>query len=160
MATSNAFRSATNARESSDEIVTLIWIDHPDLDPGLWPNGIRIVGAADPVISGGITYQPVSLKVPWPDQDADKPPRIRVEIASERTVREALLAITDAATVTMSDVLVSQPEIIDLGPLTMALRGVTLQGEESIIGEIMAMPVLEMRYPVGTMTPGLRPGLF
>lgn len=169
MPVSAAYRSAIQALELSarTQIVTLARVRHAALDAATWPHGICVANHVEDVTLDGITYAKGAFRVPWPDDVAGGTPRVRIEIGAEDTIVDALSAVTDPPTVTLSEVLVAPgatpdaaPVVtLELGPVTMRLQRVRIE-QDLITGDLGYAPVYDSGYPAHAQTPSLRPALF
>jgi len=106
---------ALHAQETGEVLLPLIVVEAEG-----WPGPERFAGQTwTDVISGGQTYFAVPFRVGLPDEsDDDDAGEIELSIDNvSRDIGRALRLATGSISVTLSFVLASQPDVVDIGPL-------------------------------------------
>ncbi len=156
--TSVAMRQLASAQESGQVLVALIEISH-----SLIVNGpLRLVQDVKPVVSNGNTYTAFPFEIILPDDGAEAPPRVKLAIdAVDQTIMTTIRSLPpgEPPTITVSLVLASQPDIIEMAMTGMVLRTVTGDAQR-IEGELLIDEEDLLRFPEGSFTPFDFPGMF
>lgn len=153
MVSANALK-AMFADVTDEAFLMLCQIDHASLS-----EPIRVVNNWEDVVNSGDTYTAFSFRVTLPDDtDAIQKPTLEVDNV-DRAIYDAIRGMDSPATVTLSMVLASSPDTIELGPLVFTMRrvetnSVTVTGELSI-DELWAEP-----FPGDSFNPTNYPSLF
>lgn len=153
MPTTAALRAAF--RQETDEVFLIILdIDHPALaDP------IRVVNNSENIVSNGNTYVAFPFEIRLPDEAEDQP-RVTLTIDNvDRVIVDTIRSLTTAPTVSISVILASSPNDIEVGPFVMTLREVTYD-VMTVQGELTFDDVLNEPFPGDSFIPAHYPGLF
>jgi hypothetical protein len=117
MPPSNAFKGNILGQYSSDPVLALLEISHPEL-----AETIRVVDNGEDITSNGNVFQafPFELQLPG---DLEGEPKAQIEIANvTRLIGDALDAITTPANVRISLILASDPDTLQLDWINFELR--------------------------------------
>lgn len=121
--------------------VVLLTIEHPDLDAT-----IRVTNNGADVVSNGDTYQQFPFDIELPG-DGENEPIARLRIANvDRTIGDAVDAITTPATVGIALVLTSDPDTLEKEWMFFELRNVTRTALE-VNGDIVIRQFASEPYP-------------
>lgn len=156
--TSSALRRMTAAAETGQVLLALIEISHSTILDG----PLRLVQDVKPIVMNGNTYTAFPFEVTLPDDDEAASPRVKLKIdAVDQTIMSAIrtMAPGEPPTVTISIVLASQPDVIEMQMTNMVLRDV-MGTADSIEGELLIDEEDLLRFPEGSFTPFDFPGMF
>ena len=156
--TSTALRQLANSQESGQVLVALIDISHSTIIGG----PLRLVQDVKPMVSQGNVYTAFPFEITLPDDNENATPRVKLAIDSvDQTIMTAIRTMPpgEPPTITVTLVLASQPDVIEMQMTGMVLRMVTgtstrLEGDLLIDEEDL------QRFPEGSFTPFDFPGLF
>lgn len=155
MTVSPTATQALLAPTTDEAFLFLCQINHSSLT-----EPIRVVNNWEDCVSNGDTYIKFSFRVTLPDDSADNMPRPTLEIDNvDRAIYDAVRAMDSPATVSISIVMASTPDVIEMGPLVFTMRRVesdatTVKGELAL-EELWAEP-----FPGDSFNPSNYPGLF
>lgn len=116
------FKKTLNAIEGDERPLFLLQIDHDDLT-----QPIRVVNDTEDVVSNGNTYLAFPYTINLPSQEEESPPTVTLEI--DNVGRDLMTWLEssnggEGATATISMVLRSNPDVVEIGPLTLDLVNV------------------------------------
>jgi hypothetical protein len=152
---SSAALQAIFAQETGEAVFFLVEIDHPD-----FVQPIRLVNNNENVISGGETYFAFPFDVSIPSEKSDELPSTQIRICNvDRQMIAALRALTTEPTVTLSVVLGSTPNTVEVGPFAFKLSNYSFDAL-SISGALGYEDILNEPFPSGAFNPAEWPGLF
>ena len=147
---------ALNAEETGEVLLPLIVVEAEG-----WPGPERFAAQTwTTITSGGEAYEPVPFRVGLPDEsDDDDAGEIELSIDNvSRDIGRALRMATGSISVTLSFVLASQPDIIDIGPLEFeALSYKTTAADVVMI--LAADPLLDQVFGQHVLNTVNAPGL-
>lgn len=157
---SNTFRAAMQASQINDDIVALLRFQHDLIPAADFPDGICLVPWHEDVTSNGIDYIACAIRAQMPSEDAKSLPRVPIEIDNlDPQYIDAMRLIDSPVQTTVSAILLSDPDTIELGPYDFELRQAKYD-RNVITGELTFDPILNLAYPVDTYSPSRFPGLF
>lgn len=152
---SSSFLRAVFARETDEVFLTLLKIEHPNLN-----DAIRVVNNDQNITSNNEVYVAFSFEVELPGEAEDSLPVPRLSIDNvDRVIVESIRAIDTPPTVTMSVIMASSPDVIEAGPYVMTMRNVEYNSL-TVSGTLHGEDILNEAYPGHLFTPGMFPGLF
>lgn len=155
---SAAFQSAARAQQTGDALLALIEITHESISDG----PLRFVQDLQPLVSQGHSYTAFPFEIRLPDDADDGPATVQLTIdAVDRAIALAIRRMppTSPPVVTVSLVLASQPDVVELMIPDLTLRSVrgdlyAIEGELRMDEEDLAP------FPQGSFTPQEFPGMF
>lgn len=152
---SSTFRTAVYARETGQVFLLLLVIDHSSL-----ANPIRVVNNYSSLSSGGYVYTAFPFRVDLPQDSPDELPSVTLQIDNvSRDIAAAIRTITGKPSATLSVVLASSPDTIEVGPLPCSITNIDVTGT-LITAHMGGEDMLNTRYPKDSITPQTFPGLF
>lgn len=149
---------ASLTTENTDEVwLVLMTIEHDSLDAPILiaNNNEDVVSTAGPG-PGADTFIGLPFDIELPGEDADDPGVATISVPNiDREIVGAVRSITTAASVTLTVVLASQPDVIEVQYEGMELREVnwdaaTVRGKlrfESIVTEPCTLTITPERFP-------------
>jgi hypothetical protein len=152
---SDNFKQKFFGEQVDDVYLTLVEVSHPDL-----PATIRLTPNGEDVVSGGETYVHFPLQVALgPDAD-EAAPRTSIRFANiDLRLTDGLRSIASPPTVTLSGVLASDPDTIEVGPIPFTLRDARYD-DVVVEGTLAFEAIYQSMVPRRLMTPTTTPGLF
>lgn len=158
---SATFIKATQALTTDEEFLTLVRIEHEDIDPVEFPNGICVVPANANVVSNGIEYVAYPARIRFPEQNPEQPPRGQLQIDNiDREILKAIRLLQGRKPiVTLSVVLESDPDTVEVGPIFFELNR-TPWNRYTITADLGTEPILNETWPKDAFTPATHPGVF
>ena len=152
---SSTFLEAIYSQETSEVFLLLLEIDHDDLS-----GPIRVANNYANVTSSGNTYVGFPFELSLPADFEDQLPAITLTICNvDRQVVDAVRTIDGPATADLSVVLASDPDTIEIGPLSLTLREVSYDAL-TVSGSLQPEDLLNEPFPGDIFSPGNYPGLF
>lgn len=152
---STTFRSALMAQETSQVYLMLLTITDDSLvEP------IRVVNNRTDISSGGNTYTGFPFRIDLSQDSPDELPEVTLTLDNcARELALAVRAITGIPAATLSVVLSSTPDVIEVGPLPFNMRRISVNAStiQAVLG---GEDILNQKYPKDAMTPQNFPGLF
>jgi hypothetical protein len=146
---------AINAQSTGEVFLVLLILSHPAMDQALF-----FVNNYADVVSNGITYVAWPFDMPMPETGGDTLPSITLTIDNiDRRIGEAIQNINTPIDVTLQVVLASNPNVVELGPLSLRMRSVDVS-LTTITGTLVYEDLLNEPFPYETYTPATAPGLF
>jgi hypothetical protein len=107
---------AVLARETGEVFLVLLKIEHPSITP------IRIVNNTETVVITDGTYNPYPFEAVLPDDTDNPSPLVQLRIDNcDRAVIEQIRSIVGVPTCTMSVVLASNPNVVEVGPFVFSI---------------------------------------
>lgn len=148
--------AAANAQTTDEAWLMLLAIHHPS-----FTNPIRVARDKKDVVHGGNTYVAFPFDVKLPDEGQDSRAVGRIEIddigefdngGRQETIGDIVKAIPvgENATVDLTVVLGSNPELIETGPMTFTLRNVTGDGL-TVTGDLHFEDIMNEPFPCDSM---------
>ena len=108
--------SAVVAQESGEVFLCLVTLSHPDMTT------IRVVNNTEAVTRTDGTYHPYPFEVVLPEDADTAQPTVQMRIDNvSREVTEQLRNLEGAPTCTLSVVLASDPETVEVGPFEFSV---------------------------------------
>ena len=148
-------RAALFAQQTGQALLTLLEIDHPDLDAP-----IRVVNNTENIVSGGVTFCACAFDVPPPDDLSEAPPSVTLSICNvDRSITYALESIASPPTIKMWVIVGSTPNVEEIGPIEFSLLAVSYD-VLTIECTLGFEPILNESIPGHSFTPDLFPGIF
>ena len=150
-AVSAPFLSAAMAQETSEGLVILLTISHADIAVP-----IRVSSTLESFLSNGQTYIPNQFLVNMPTDDAETLDELELQV--QNVVREIVAGVriitpgSAPPQVVMRVVTVSQPDEVEVGPLTFSLRSVQYT-RQVVTGTLGYAPIFDRSYPSTIMGP-------
>jgi hypothetical protein len=139
--------------EPDSVVLALLTIEHPSIQP------IRVVNNNEDVVSGGNTFLAYPFNITLPP-DAQDPGVADLQIANvDRSIIEALEAITDAAVCKVQIILASTPNVIEYEWGNLVLRSAKAD-DVTVTAQIGQPPIDNMPYPPMRVTQRDFPGLY
>jgi len=151
---STSFLSAVNVQETDEVFLILLQIDHSTLG-----SPIRLVNNMVDIVSNGFSFIGYPFAISLPDDIEDQLPSVNMTIDNvDRQIVAAVRTISSPATISMSLILASDPNTIEVGPIEMTLREVKYNALH-VTGTLQPADLLNEMFPVDQFTPGKYPGL-
>lgn len=148
-------REELNAQDVGDPFIMLLEIDHDDL-----ASPIRLANNNEDITSNGDVYSACWVNIPWPDDVANKMPTFDAVIDNvNRNLTDDIRALTTPLTITMSIVLASDPDTVELGPVTFTSESYSLNSR-SVRIRFSRDDFVNMQFGKEKFTPENTPGLF
>jgi len=124
--------------ETSEVFLTLIEIDHTSLS-----SPIRVVDNNEDIVSNGNTYSGAAFLFTLPSQADDKlsPAKLTIDNVDRRIV-EAVRTINSPADMTVSIILASDPDTIEVGPYDFKLKNVSYDAQQ-VTGDLLYLQYLD-----------------
>lgn len=152
---SDALTAATYAQESGEVLVPILRLRHGD-----WLEPIYLVRDAKPLSHAGDAYQPFPFDLALPDDEDEGNPVLRWSAQNvSREIIGNFRGVKGAVLATVAWVLVSSPDVVEMGPFEVEISGIEYDAE-TISGVMTIEPILEEPFSSLEMTPGAAPGLF
>jgi Domain of unknown function (DUF1833) len=156
--TSSALRTMAHSQESGQVLLALIEISHSTIIGG----PLRLVQDVKPIVSAGNVYTAFPFQIVLPDDNEQATPRVKLIIdAVDQSIMTAIRTMPpgEPPTITVSIVLASQPDVVEMSMTGMVLR--TVMGtQDRIEGELLIDEEDLLRFPEGSFTPFDFPGMF
>lgn len=154
-ATSPRLLSATYAQSSAEVLVPIVTLTHAD-----WSSPLRWVRDTVALVHGGETFEPFPFDIALPDDEDEGFPVLRFTAANvTREIIGELRRVTDVVMAEVAWVLVSAPDVVEMGPFEVEITGIEYDAK-SISGVMTLEPILEEQFGYLEMTPGNTPALF
>jgi len=151
MTVSATFKAAAYAQQTSEVFLKLLTIEHDDL-----ASPIRVVDNTENIESNGETYLAAGFDVKLPDDDG----RTTLSVCNvDRVMVQAIRSIDSSPTISLSVIMASDPDTIEVGPFVMQLVDVGYDAF-TISGTLSFDDFLIEPYPGDTFSPGQFKGLF
>jgi len=148
-------QQAVFAQETGEVFLILLEILHADL-----PAPIRVVNNSVSIVSGGDTYLPFPFEIDLPSDTDDVITTARLTISNvDRQIVSAVRSITTSPIATITIVLASSPDTVEVGPYEFTLSDVTYDADK-VTGTLTFDDALDLRIPADRFRPSLFPGLF
>lgn len=148
-------REQINAQDIGDPFIMLLEINHDDL-----VSPIRLANNTEDVTSNGNVFSACSVNIPWPDDVANKMPSFDAAIDNvNRNLTDEIRGLTTPLTIEMSVVLASDPDTVELGPVTFSSESFSLNSR-SIRIRFSRDDFVNMQFGHQKFTPENTPGLF
>lgn len=152
---STVAKIAIFSQETAEVFLLLLTIAHPNLSPP-----IRVVNNQQDITSGGDTYTAFPFEITLPDEKEESIPRMRLAIDNvDKQIVQAMRSLTSPPTITLTVVLASQPDTVEVSFTGFVLRDVT-HNALVVEGSLMLEDVLNEAYSQHSFTPNLYAGLF
>lgn len=126
--------------EPNEVVLALLTIEHPSITP------IRVVNNNENIVSNGNTFIAFPFNITLPS-DSEDPGLAELQIANvDRSMIEAIEAITTPATCKVQIILASTPSTIEYEWSNLVLRNATAD-DVTITAQIGNPPIDAMPYP-------------
>jgi len=120
----------------------------------------RYVNNYEDVVHGGNTYTAVAFDARPPDDVEDRIPDVNIVFDNvDRAIIADIRSATGAPDITMSIVLQSDPNVVEVGPFSFKIRSVDYNAL-TISGTLKYEDILNESFPPLSYTPLTFPGLF
>jgi hypothetical protein len=150
-----SLREALMAQETGEAILSLMTIDHEDINPP-----IRVVQNDTDIVSRGNTFVAYPFDIGVPGDDPDRSTELSLTIDNvDVTILQGLRAIVTPPVITLELVAASAPDTVELGPMEFKLYGAKYDAM-TITGQLRTHDILNEAFPGNTFTPGNHPGKF
>lgn len=147
-------KEAIFAQETSQVFLVIIEIDHSDLTTPL-----RFVNNNENIVSNGNTYEAFPFEFQFPNDSEDES-SARLSICNiDRQIVAVIRSLTSAPTVTVSVILASTPDIVEMGPYTFLFQDTTYTFDV-VSGSLAYENKLGYRASSESYLPQDFPGLF
>ena len=153
--TSTTFNSAAFALDCGEVFVVLLMVDHAAL-----AQPIRVTSNNEQTSMGGNTFEPYPFEMQLLSDSEGKVSAAKLRIDNvSRVLTDAVRTPTTPPDVTYWVVLASDPNTIEVGPVSLKLGEVTIT-RDSVSGTLTPALVMNRPFPPERMTPGTTPGVF
>lgn len=147
-------RKAIFDQNTGEVFLILLEIDHDD-----FTTPIRVVNNYDDVTSNSDVYTAYPFEIVLPKENAQiSKATLSIDNVSQ-TIIEEIRNLTTAPSVTLTIVLASDPDTIEVGPFYFSLTSV-IYDAMVIRGELNYENILQQVYPKEDFNPFNHPGLF
>lgn len=148
-------RQAAYGTETGEVFLVLLTIDHESLaDP------IRVSSDSVATISGGDTYVAFPFEIHLPPDLADERAQVSLKIDNiSGQITEAMRSVQGRPTVELQVVLASDPDTIEVGPITLEIERVSYDAG-SMEATLVLDDILQDAYPSAIFNPQEWKGLF
>lgn len=154
-ALSTTAKAGIYAQQTDQVYIVLLTIDQEDLD-----EPIRLANNYANVTSNGETYVGFPFTITLPNDSDENVPHAQLTIDNvDRAIVNAVRTMTTGAVVTVSVVLASSPNTVEVGPFVMTLRNVSWNAT-TVSGTLQSEDLINEPFPGEFMTPNTFPGLF
>ena len=151
MTVSNTFKAAHYQQQTDEVNLIIVEIDHTDLD-----TPIRVVNNTENVTSGGDEYLAAGFNIKLPNDDG----HTSIDVCNiDRVMVNAIRSISTRPTVSLSVILASDPNTVEVGPYVMELADVGYDAF-TVYGKLSFDDFLDEPYGGDVFTPGQYIGLF
>lgn len=148
--------SGVLARQTNEVYLVLLTLSHPS-----FAVSIRVTSDAVDTVSGGLTYQHFPFEIDLPGEDDSAPARVTLKIDNvDRRIYEEVRRIDsgDPIDVTFTVISASEPDAVQAGPFSFALRSVKATAA-AVEGDLVYEDILNEPFPGVTFTPSRTPSL-
>ena len=150
----STFLASLNAGQTSEVYHTLIVMSGGGITTR------RYVDNYEDVVSGGETYTAAAFDPRLPDDVEDRIPDVNIVIDNvDRSIMQDIRSATSAPDITISIVLQSDPNTVEVGPVSFKIRAVDYD-KYTISGTLKHEDILNEAFPRRSYTPINFPGLF
>ena len=152
---SSTFLSAVFAQETTQVFLCILDIIHADLD-----ETIRVVNNTEDIVSNGNTYIGFPFSISLPADVENQLPAMSLSIDNvDRTIVNAVRTISSPPIVSLSVILASAPNTIEMGPIEMTLRQVDYD-DKVVTGTLEPYNLLIESFPKSCFTPSRYEALY
>ena len=138
--------SQINSNNQTDPLIPLLKIEQTDITT------LYLCRNGENVTSNGQLYTAYPFDIAMP-KDGEGPPEVTLIIDNtDQSIVTNARTMTSAATVTLSFVLNSQPDTVDIGPFAFKLRNVKYT-RQAVEGVLTYNSILTSRFPTERITP-------
>lgn len=144
---------AIHARETGQFFLPLVTLSQGD-----WLR--RLVPNTEPIASNGNTYVPFGFDIHLPDEEPGA--ETSIEFSADNVdlqLIEGLRQVTGTVDVTIGWVLADTPDLYEIGPFDLQLRGASYSALR-LTGVLSIDPFFDRPAVVRTFNPSTAPGLF
>jgi len=150
---STTLKQAINAESTSEVLLPLVTID-PSGSP------LRFVDNGANITSNGDTFTASAFMIDIPPEQERNIPRAELVIQNvDQSIIQTARALTSEVDVDLSIVLASDPDTVEIGPISFKLKAIEYD-RLFIVAELAFEDVLSDTYPSINFTPDHFPGLF
>jgi hypothetical protein len=144
---SSALKTEAEAQNQTDALLALVKIEQADIST------LYLVKNGENVTSNSQVYTAFPFDIKIPDDNEESAPRVTVTFDNvDQSIVTNIRSMTTEATVTLSFVLASQPDTVDLGPYVFQLKNVRYD-RFTVEGDLSYKDVFNMRFPADRITP-------
>jgi hypothetical protein len=148
-------RASMFAGETSERYLVLLVVDHPDMAVPLY-----FVNNYADVTSNAILYTAIGFDISLPADTDEELPRVKLTIDNVgRTLVPTISQYSDGLTITMSVILASAVNTVEVGPYTMTVQSISFDAQ-SVVLDLGFCTFLDESFPAHSFTPMDFPGLF
>lgn len=152
---SSVFKQALFSQGTDEVFLVLLSISHSGL-----AEDIHLVNNKVAITSNGVVYEPFAFGVDLPgDEEGRVDTAYLVVDNTDRRIVQALRSINDAPDISISVILASDPDEIEIGPFLFRLRNV-LFDRDHVRGQLYYQERLTKEVPRDRMTPRGFPGMY
>ena len=154
MTVSSAYKAAFFAQQTNEVLLAILEISHADITT------IRVVNNTENITSGGDEYIAFPFECRLPNLSAEDIPRATINICNvDRQIVQAVRSISSRPDISLSLILASDPDTIEVGPFDFKLADVDYD-VLTVGGSLTMDDFFDETYPGDRFTPGQYAGLF
>ena len=147
---------AIYAQQTSDVIIPLLTIEHPDMEE----EALYFALNTENVTSRGNLYLAFPFDISVPDDTADSPPQAVLSVSNvDRRMAAFLEQSVVPPTITIEIIRAVDPDVVEVGWAGMTLRNVKYNRQD-ISGSLTYERMQNEGYPKGIFSPTYFPGMF
>lgn len=152
---STAALASVNASSTGEVWLPLLKLEHSD-----WAEPVFLVRNTEAITHDGDEYSPFPFDVALPDEEAEQTTVVRWSAMNASNELVTLFrAVSGPIDGTLMIVLASSPDDIEIGPLSLQLRGFEYDAK-TIRGSMVVEPILDAVFGARSMDNINAPGLF
>lgn len=146
---------AVNSAQTDEVFLIILTLSHADL-----ASDICVVNDLVDIVSNGVTYTafPFSISLQGENPENLTNAQLRIDNVDRRIIT-ALRSIDSPPTITLSVILSSSPDTVELGPVEFVLRNASYDSQ-AVSGELVYEERLDAHIPQHQFRPKWFPGLF
>lgn len=153
--TSLTVREAVFSQETSTAFLTLLTVDHENLDDPL-----RFTSDAVDTVSRNDTYTAFPFKFRLPAEESEKIPEVTLTIDNvSREITSVIRNLDTAPDVDLEIVTSDDPDTVEAGPFSFKLKDISYD-RLTVEGKLKNPALDEAAFPADTFNPSTFPGLF
>lgn len=154
MTISNQARSAMFSEETSDGLLVLLTITHPNISP------IRVVNDKVNISSRGNEFIAFPFEIILPTSSPDSPPKSQLTIGNvSREISQIIRTISSAPTVLIEVVRINNFDSLEVSFPAFKLKNIRFDVAQ-VQGDLVSEDLQIEPYPSLTFSPAHFPGLF
>lgn len=152
---SSTFRQAINSQNSGEAILILLELNSDDIAAP-----IRVVNNTEAITSNGEQYLAFPFHITLPNDSDEGNTQVQLTIDNiDRQIVQAVRVSSSIITATMSVILASAPDTVELGPFDFSLKNVSYNSKV-VTATLEFEDILNAKFPSETFVPSQYPGLF